>query len=525
MDESKINIYSIILKFMPNNETVSVQIPYNWTIKKLKNFVLKTFEDNFINTKYTFIYQANILEKYYNLTTRELFKNNKINIIIINIKKQPNDLKEDLSKMNINDLLNFQEFKDSEKITFENYCKSLPTKKISYTTFPIMNPVLTHKITILNNENSKLSSFDPGSLEKFPVRDYFKFEILFRLIVTCFVMRLYTKDWKFPIFITVFIIYYWFNVKKSVEEYYKKKIDEIQMSESEIKEMEKYDPEKFLFDLDNNNNENSYIINSSDDEEDEKKDDDELKNDDEINTDSNNKNNKYNINFGANPNYFNNLDHHFPPPNFIKNEIEMGEMEGIENLLNKKEEEEKKKKKIILPETKFEYIRKCIIEIIYVFIISIFPNWCDQYEEENPFPQDKKETNEINLNNENDNNNNNNNNENIGNDNNNNNERNENGNNENQKNNDEDNNKNNENKENEIKNDNNNSNNEDEKNGNDKEKSFDNNFNDKNENLNNETLNKNMDDEKKDKGKNDETKNDIINNKYIIDKNKKEKID
>ena len=513
---------------MPNNETISVQIPYNWTIKKLKNFVLKTFEDNFINTKQTFIYQTNILEKYNNLTTRELFKNNKINIIIINLKKQSNELKEDLSKMNINDLLNFQEFKDSEKITFENYCKSLPSKKVSYTTFPIMNPVLINKITLLNNENSKLSSFDPGSLEKFPVRDYFKFEILFRLIVTCFVMRLYTKDWKFPIFITVFIIYYWFNVKKSVEEYYKKKIDEIQMNESEIKEMEKYDPEKFLFDLENNNNESSYDINSSDEEEDEKKDDEESKNDDEINTDSNNKNNKHNINFGANPNYFNNLDHHFPPPNFMKNEIEMGEMEGIENLLNKKEEEEKKKKKIQLPETKFEYIRKCIIEIIYVFIISIFPNWCDQYEEENPFPQDKKETNEVNQNNINDNNNNNNNNE-----------INENANNENQNNNDEDKNKNNENNEKEVINDdNNNQNNEDEKNNkshknesniinedkemneNDKEEKIDNIIINENENLNNESINQNMNEEKKEKEKNEE------NNKYKkIDKNKKEKID
>ena len=509
---------------MPNNETFSVQIPYNWTIKKLKKFVLKTFEDNFVNTKQTFIYQTNILEKFNNITTRELFKNNKINIIIINLKKQSNELKEDLSKMNINDLLNFQEFKDSEKIAFENYYKSLPSQKISYTTFPIMNPVLTHKITILNNENSKLSSFDPGSLEKFPARDYFKFEILFRLIVTCFVMRLYTKDWKFPIFITVFIIYYWFNVKKSVEEYYKKKIDEIQMNESEIKEMEKYDPEKFLFDLENNNNESSYDINSSDEEEDEKKDDEESKNDDEINTDSNNKNNKHNINFGANPNYFNNLEHHFPPPNFIKNEIEMGEMEGIENLLNKKEEEEKKKKKIQLPETKFEYIRKCIIEIIYVFIISIFPNWCDQYEEDNPFPQDKKETNEVNQNNVNDNNNN------QRNENNNDNEINENGNNENQNNNDEDNNKNNENKDNKVKKDDNNQNNEDEKNNekneNDKEENIDNNIINTNETLNNEIINKNMDEEKKEKEKNEENKNDIINNKYkTFDKNKKEKID
>ena len=221
MDDIK-SIYTVLLRF-PNQEIISVQIPHNWKIKKLIKFILNSFEENFQNCKSSFIFQGYPLEKYNNLSTKDLFKNNKINIIIISLKKEKNEFKEDLSKMNISDLLNFQEFKESEKIYYENYINSFPKNKLSYSTFPIMNPALINKITILNNEKKKLSNYDSGSLEKFPLREYFKFEILFRLIVSCFVMRLYTKDWKFPIFITIFIIYYWFTIKKSIEEYYKKK--------------------------------------------------------------------------------------------------------------------------------------------------------------------------------------------------------------------------------------------------------------------------------------------------------------
>ena len=310
--------YNIILKFIPNVETFSIEVPSYWTVKKLNKFIISTFEHDFTNTESIFIFKTKPLEKYFGLTLKELFNENKTNLIIINFKENSSNLKEQITKIHSNEILKKSEFIDIENKIFNSYCQLYPKNEISYKTFPIMASGLKKRIYIANNNNKKFDYNDFGSFEKFPFKNYFQVEIIFKLFVSYIVFNIYMKGWKFPFFISLLLIYYWYEVKISIDEYYKSQIEKIKINENDKKEFE--------IDKSNTKSDNYEIIDKSNEE---------------INKKGNIKNNK------------------------SKN-IDINQHNDYNNYIN------------------------CFNEILYILIMSLFPFWCDNFEKENPLPEENK---------------------------------------------------------------------------------------------------------------------------------------
>ena len=121
-----------------------------------------------------------------------------------------------------------------------------------------------------------------------------------------------------------------------------------------------------------------------------------------------NNNNQPNLDLGANPNRFvgQNLNM-FLNPNIGNNNnrepVFTPEMEGIDHLLNQKKDDKATQQTVEVEKSKLQIIWKCI----YLLFITLIPNWTDEFERDNPFPNERN-----NNNNENNVENNNNNNEN-----------------------------------------------------------------------------------------------------------------
>ena len=311
--------YNIILKFLPNIETFSIEVPSYWTVKKLNKFIISTFEHDFNNTESIFIYKTKPLEKYFGLTLKELFKQNKTNLIIINFKEDSSNLKEQLAKIHSNEIFTKNEFIDLENKLFNSYFKLYPKNQISYKTFPIMSSGLKRRIEIVNHKKKKFDYNDFGSFEKFPFKNYFQVEIIFKLFVSFIVFNIYMKGWKFPFFISLLLVYYWYEIKNSIDEYYKSQIEKITLNENEKKE----------FEIDKLN-----IITS-----------------DNIETI-----NKPNEEINKKENFKNNLS----------DKIYIIQENDLNNYIN------------------------CVKEILYILLMSLFPFWCDNFEKENPFPEEIK---------------------------------------------------------------------------------------------------------------------------------------
>ena len=348
LNYNALNHYNIILKFLPNFEIFSFQVPHFWKVKKLIKFIYSTFENDFHGKESYIIYKGKPLDNYNDLTLSQIFNKNTTHKIIINVKEDVSKLKDKISKIHSNEILTNEEFIETEKLIFNDYSKLFP--KISFKTFPLMSSSLKRKISIVNKKKQKFNLNELGSLEKFPINNYFKIEIIFKLFVSYIVFSIYMKGWKFPFFISLLLIYYWYDIKTSIEEYYKLKIEEIKLNENDKREIEKIEQEKQKeIKLENINEYINEILK---------------------NKNKKNKNKKEQI---------------------IK-----------ENKNNKKEEIKNK-----FPETGLNFYIICINEIIFVLFMSLFPFWCDKFEQENPFPEEKKndvnesEENNINENNDN----------------------------------------------------------------------------------------------------------------------------
>ena len=318
INENEDFCYNIILKFLPNVGTFSIEVPSYWSVKKLNKLIISTFEHDFKNTESIFIYKTKPLKKYFCLTLKELFNQNKTNLIIINFKEDSSNLKEQLTKIHSNEILTKNEFIDIENKLFNSYEKLYPKNQISYKTFPIMASGLKRRIAIVNNKNKKFDYNDFGSFEKFPFKNYFQVEIIFKLFVSYIVFNIYMKGWKFPFFISLLLVYYWYEVKNSIDEYYKSQIEKIELNENEKKEFE---IEKL-----NINNKDSH---------------ESIKSNEVINKNENNKNK-------------------------ISENIDINQQNDFKNYIN------------------------CFNEIIYTLIMSLFPLWCDNFEKENPLPEENK---------------------------------------------------------------------------------------------------------------------------------------
>ena len=128
-----------------------------------------------------------------------------------------------------------------------------------------MNPSYNHRREQIkiNSTLEKLEAFEPVPLEEFPFRQYFQFNIIFKCIISFFAFGIYIKGFNFALFLSVLIGYYWYCINNVIDEFYKRKIQAIGISEEDYKEIKnggfhitELKNKKSIFIIDNENEEN-----------------------------------------------------------------------------------------------------------------------------------------------------------------------------------------------------------------------------------------------------------------------------
>ena len=474
----KESIFTIVVHF-PNHRAFSFKVPQNWNTKKLLSFINSTFKSEFKKSNPIFIFHGNTLSPLSESPLKEYIQPGKIHHIIITLKKGFQENQEENNQNNINfksnkDVFKTDEFCEMEKNAIDDYIKIFQNNTLN--TFPLMNPAYNHRREQMkiNSTLERFAAFEPVPLEDFPIRNYFQLNIIFKCFISFFAFGIYIKGFNFVLFLSVLIGYYWYCINNVIDEFYKKKIDEIGITEEDyrtlknggilkIKDLSKR-KSLFIFENEDDNEENKQKnkedivektnINTNFNreanlfreniEEDLKDEEKKVQNQDKeenkfnlgkINNtnnliytkeeikDLNDKNNEktenlFNLNnrFGAENNNIRFQNN--------ENNIKDNNINNINNIFsnNEKKEEvnENKEEEKVRQEIRPESALIIIIEIIKVFFLSLIPSLCDEFEANNPMPVNNRNHNNEDLDHNDDNNdnidNNNNENNNINND-------------------------------------------------------------------------------------------------------------
>jgi hypothetical protein len=102
-----------------------------------------------------------------------------------------------LMRMNINGNIN-------QPVNISSLSLNLMSK------LPLFSTQIGDRISHETRKNKiNIFSFEDTIIENFPIRDYLKFEILFKLIMFFILFGFQIKGYNLPIFISLLILYYW----------------------------------------------------------------------------------------------------------------------------------------------------------------------------------------------------------------------------------------------------------------------------------------------------------------------------
>ena len=292
------SLFTIVIH-LPNHKIYSFEVSQNWNTKKLISFIKSTFKLDFTKSTPIFIFHGNLLSPISETPLKEIFQLNKINHIVITIKKQnleniDNNFQNNLNSKTNKEVFKTEEFCEMEKNIIDDYFKIFKNNSIN--NFPFMSPVynLRRKQIPMNSTLERLAAFEPQPLEEFPARNYFQFHIIFKCIISFFAFGIYIKGFNFVLFLSVLIGYYWYCINNIIDEFYKKKIQEIGITEQEYRDIKNggilkisgLKDSKGFFVIDNENeNEENEEENEQNNKEDKKETE---KNDTNINREANN---------------------------------------------------------------------------------------------------------------------------------------------------------------------------------------------------------------------------------------------
>ena len=273
INPDKGSIFTIVIR-LPSHKAFSFEVPQAWTTKKLISFIKSTFKQEFKNLNPIFIYHGNTLSPISESPLKDYFQPDKINIIIISLKKLNHENKDENAKNDLlfkqnKEIFKSEEFIEMEKNVLDDYIKIFKNNSIN--NFPFMNPAYNHRREQITSNSTldRLAAYEPIPLEDFPFRNYFQLNIIFKCFISFFAFGIYTKGINFILFLFVLIGYYWYCINNVIEEFYKKKIQEIGLSEEDYRRIKNGG----IFRINGTSNAKKiFIINNNEEESEENKD-------------------------------------------------------------------------------------------------------------------------------------------------------------------------------------------------------------------------------------------------------------
>ena len=230
----------IIVIHFPNKKIFSFNVPQKWNTKKLLSFITSAFKPEFKQSSATFIFQGNLLSPSSESSLKDYLKTDKLNHIRIGLKdiNKENNTDEILNNLRLkanSEVFKTEEFSKMENNFMDDYFKIFNNNPLN--TFPLMNPSYNDRREQIKKNSllEKLEEFEPAPLEDFPKRNYFQLNIIFKCFISFFAFGIYIKGFNFILFLAVLFGYYAYCINNVIDEFYKKKIQEIGISEEDYK--------------------------------------------------------------------------------------------------------------------------------------------------------------------------------------------------------------------------------------------------------------------------------------------------
>lgn len=228
--------YIIIAKFFPSQTNSSFNVPCEWNIRKFRRFIKLSFEALIHCYRFDLLFKGQRLIND-SLTLRHLFALNQINnvhVVIINNKENKLKTKTRIEMLQSKDFALVETERVNDYLRLTNQTESI----VDYSLFPFAHPCIAQQIETMNKNNliEQLKGFDINSIEHYPIRGYFQFWLLLKMVWIIFIFHDLIENGNQPLMLIGFVGYYWMEVITLIKEYYQKKIDECQLTNEELNE-------------------------------------------------------------------------------------------------------------------------------------------------------------------------------------------------------------------------------------------------------------------------------------------------
>ena len=190
----------IVLRLSATKNTYTVLIPTNWNVRKLRAFISYTFKDAVKDSIISLYHEGKKLPDDFQLASI-ITQEGKYAQFIITAK--PVEKEKSSEQKNINEILKSKQFNKVENMIISEYGDNSINK------LPLMSMRMNSRMNVINEATNNQYQFEFSAVENFPIRGYFKFELLFKLLLFFFLFGIQMKGYNIPIFISFLIIYYW----------------------------------------------------------------------------------------------------------------------------------------------------------------------------------------------------------------------------------------------------------------------------------------------------------------------------
>ena len=216
----------LVLRITGHSKFYSIPLIEKWTIEKLINFIEISFKQESKNSKISLIYLGQVIQNH-NITLESLFSNTskkEVCQLFVIFKKQTTQKQEEpkegfnftsLASKPKSQILESKEFELVENLSFLNYRNNIsytlqnsnPSFNQMINCLPLFHQQVKNRYSQIMEKNQ--DTFENQIIEHFPLKNYFQFGLMLKLIFLFFLFGFGMKGFNLPIFVALLVCYYW----------------------------------------------------------------------------------------------------------------------------------------------------------------------------------------------------------------------------------------------------------------------------------------------------------------------------
>jgi hypothetical protein len=208
---SQVNSSKLVIRVMGLNKIYSLDYNPSWTVRQLGQLLRYIFKEENKKNTISILYNGKAVE-INEVLLEDLFRDKKDLPTLFIMFKPSNstDNYQDLANKPKKQIFETDIFEIIEKGFLYNYKNSIgnPLTLNSYLNkMPLFHPQIKSRYADIAEKN--LETYENQVIENFPIRNYVKFTLIFKLFLMFLLFGFGMKGLNFPIFIALLVIYYW----------------------------------------------------------------------------------------------------------------------------------------------------------------------------------------------------------------------------------------------------------------------------------------------------------------------------